>query len=102
MIGYKHTKEALLKMTNRFKDKNNHPMYGKIHSNKTKNLISKKLSRYPLGVGIYDLNNNLIHKFQNNVELSKYLNVSKVTVGKYLNKGLIYKNKYIFKPINID
>ena len=50
------------------------------------------MSKYPLGVGIYDLNDNLISKFNNNVELAKYLNISKVTVGKYLKSGKIYKN----------
>jgi len=34
-------------------------------------------------VGIYDLDDNLIGKFKNNVELSKYLNISRVTVGKF-------------------
>ena len=31
------------------------------------------MSKYPLGVGIYDLDNNLILKFINNVELAKYI-----------------------------
>ncbi len=57
------------------------------------------MSKYPLGVGIYDLNDNLISKFNNNVELAKYLNISKVTVGKYLKSGKIYKNLYRFKII---
>lgn len=38
------------------------------------------MSKHPYGVGIYDLNDNLIAKFKNNVELSIYLNISKVTV----------------------
>ena len=75
------------------------PMFGKKHSDKTKNLISKKLSKYPLGVGIYSLNNELISKFSNNTELAKHLGISKVTVGKYLNKDLVYNNQYRFKAI---
>lgn len=51
------------------------------------------------GVGIYDLEDNLISKFKNNVELAKYLNISKVTVGKYLNSSLVYNKTYRFKPI---
>ena len=120
-LGYKHTEEARLKMVEFYKDKNNHPMFGKKHtsealaliskpselnpmfgkkhSEKTKSLISKSMSKYTLGVGIYDLNDNLISKFNNNTELAKHLNISKVTVGKYLNKGLIYKNIYRFKII---
>ncbi len=34
-------------------------MYGKKHSELTKDKISDKLSRYPNGVGIYDLRDNL-------------------------------------------
>lgn len=40
-----------------------------------------------------------LDKFNNNTELAKHLNISKVTVGKYLNKGLIYKDLYRFKAI---
>jgi len=29
MLGYKHTEEARKKMIEFFKDKNNHPMFGK-------------------------------------------------------------------------
>lgn len=120
--GYKHTDEAKLKMLDRFKDKSNHPMYGKkhtkeslkliskpgelnpmygkLHSEETKSKLSDRMSKHPYGVGIYDLNDNLIVKFKNNVELSKYLNISRVTVGKYLNSGIIYKNQYRFKVNN--
>lgn len=51
--------------------------------------------------GIFDLKDNLIKKFDNNVELANYLNISKVTVGKYLNNELIYKNIYRFKPVDL-
>jgi group I intron endonuclease len=121
MLGYKHTNEARKKMIEFFKDKNNHPMFGKKHTKEaialiskpgelnpmfgkkhtkeTKALISKRISKYSSGVGIYDLNDNLISKFSNNTELAKYLNISRVTVGKYLNKGLVYKDMYRFKVI---
>lgn len=49
------------------------------------------------GVGIYDLNNNLIKSFDYATDLANYLNISKVTVSKYLNKGLVYKEMYYFK-----
>jgi group I intron endonuclease len=74
-------------------------MFGKKHSEQTKGLISKRMSKYPLGVGIYDLDDNLISKFNNNSELARHLNISRVTVGKNLNKGLIYKNIYRFKVV---
>lgn len=76
------------------------PMYGKTHNDETRSIMAKKRNKYLNGVGIFDLNNNLIKKFDNNVELAKHLNISKVTVGKYMNKNLIYNNIYIFKPID--
>lgn len=119
MLGYKHTKEAKLKMTNRLANKENHPfyghthtkeslnliskpgklnpMYGRVHSDKTKRLMSDRKNKYPKGVGLYDITNNLILVFRNNVELGNYLNISKSTVGRFINK--VYKNTYKFKPI---
>lgn len=123
LTGYKHTEEARLKMALRFKNKLDHPMYGKSHSKEALSLISKpgklnpmygkvhsdfsrkkisdRLSKHINGVGIYDLNDNLILKFRNNVELAKHLKISKVTVGKYLNSGFVYKKIYRFKVNNI-
>lgn len=121
ITGYKHTDEAKSKMVKRYENKENHPMFGKSHTEEalaliskpgelnpmfgrkhsevTKDKISSKLSKYPLGVGIYDLDGNLIAQFRNNVELAKYLDISRVTVGKYLNSGSIYNKLYYFKAI---
>ena len=120
-LGYKHTEQARLKMIEYYKDKSNQPMFGQTHSKEaialiskpgelnpmfgkkhnetTKAIMSNKKNKYPLGVGIFDLDGNLISKFNNNVELAKHLNISKVTVGKYLNSGLVYNKIYCFKPI---
>lgn len=76
------------------------PVFGKEQSSLTRQIISDKMSKHPEGVGIYDLDNNLMAKFKNNVELAKHLNISRVTVGKYLNSGLIYKKIYRFKVNN--
>ena len=62
--------------------------------------MSEKRNKYPLGVGIFDLEGNLISAFKNNIELAKHLNITKVTAGKYLNYQLVYKNTYYFKPIS--
>lgn len=74
-------------------------MFGKLHSEETRAKLSKMKNKYPLGVGIFDLNGTLISKFNNNVELAKHLNISKVRVGKYLNSNIIYNKKFYFKPI---
>ena len=74
-------------------------MFGKKHGEITKASMSEKKNKYPLGVGLYDLDGNLILTLKNNVELASHLKISKVTVGKYLNSGLVYKKTYRFKPI---
>ena len=40
-LGYKHTEEAILKMRDYYIDKNNHPMFGKTHTEEALGLISK-------------------------------------------------------------
>lgn len=117
--GYKHTDEAKKKMVKRFEDKTNHPLWGKHHNEKSKSLISKpgelnpmfgkthsektrdlmrsKKKKYTNGVGIYDLDNKLIKRFDYASDLAEHLNVSKVTVSKYINGGLVYKDKYNLK-----
>ena len=78
--------------------------YHKVVSNKAlTDLETSYIEKYPFN-SLYDfmwtvtsLEDNLIAKFKNNIELSKYLNISRVTVGKYINSGLIYKNQYRFK-----
>ena len=42
-------------------------MFGKKHSETTRAVMSEKKNKYPLGVGIFDLEGNLISKFKNNV-----------------------------------
>lgn len=58
--------------------------------------MSEKKNKHPLGVGIYDLNDNLILVF-NNVELTKHLNISKITAGKYFNSGFYAINYLVLK-----
>lgn len=108
MFGKTHTEEALGLIS---KPGELNPMFGKKHSEATKASMSEKKNKYPFppaavppgsrseGVGIYDLDDNLIFKFNNNVELAQHLDISKVTVGKYLNSGLVYNKTYRFKPI---
>jgi hypothetical protein len=75
-------------------------MFGK-NSKKKDHMGSKKV-KYPNGVGIYDLDNNLVKSFDYDSDLAIYLNVSKVNVSKYINKGLVFQGKYYLKvnPFN--
>jgi group I intron endonuclease len=79
MYGYKHTKQAIAKMKARFLNKNNHPMFGKTHSEASKLLICKtgvanpmfgkthsEVSKHLMSIkkslrplGLYDKNNNI-------------------------------------------
>lgn len=117
--GYKHTDDAKQKMIKRLEDKINHPfwekhhddisksliskpgtlnpMFGKTHSEETKLIMRSKKVKYPTGVGIYELSNNLVKNFDYASDLASYLNVSKVTVSKYINKGLVFKDKYYLR-----
>jgi len=72
-------------------------MFGKTHSEETKNIMRSKKLKYPDGVGIYDLDNRLLKTFDYASDLAFHLGVSKVTVSKYLNNGLVFKGKYYLK-----
>ena len=94
MVGYKHTEEAILKMKARFLVKENHPMYGKNHSEVTKLKIQDIKSRFI--VSLYDINNILLKTFKNNVELANYLGITKSTVGRYIKYQKLFKGLYYF------
>lgn len=116
-LGYKHTDEAIKKMKLRLSNKLNHPMYGKKHSKMALKAISKpgKLnpmygkthsiatrqkissSRSKVALGLYDLNNNLIKTFINQIELAAELGVVKSTISKYLRSKNLFKGKYYLR-----
>ena len=110
MLGYKHTLNSIEKMKKRFLNPHNHPMYGRSHTLEAKSLISKPGAKNPMfgkkhsdstkqaislimtikkgvPVNLFDKDNNLISKFRSSVELSKYLGCHKSTVGEYLKSG---------------
>lgn len=45
MLGYKHTMAAIEKMRMRFKDKSNHPLYGKKHTSPRREATLLKISK---------------------------------------------------------
>ncbi len=58
------------------------------------------LAKSKISLGLFDINNNLIQIFNNQVELGKFLNISKNTVGRHLKSGKILLNKYFIYKIN--
>lgn len=116
IYGYKHNQKTIEKMKTRYLNTNNHPMFGKthtefskilmskpgnlnpmfgkVHSTFTKNLISNSKSTHRV---LFDNKNNYFLTFKNNIELSKFLGCHKNTVGKYIKSGKLYKNLYYIK-----
>ena len=77
MFGNTHTAEARKLIS---KPGKLNPMFGKSHSLLTRKKMSDRKSNHLKGVGIYDLNDNLISKFRNNVELAYHLNLSLIHI----------------------
>lgn len=97
MFGKTHTADARNLLS---KPGNKNPIWGRKHTKATQTLIRNNKYRYPFGVGISDLNCNLVKRFNQNVELANYLNVSKVTLGKYIKTVNIFKGLYYIKIID--
>jgi hypothetical protein len=57
------------------------------------------LAKSKLSLGLYDLDNNLIKTFINQIELAKYFNLNKSTIGSYLKSGKLLLNKYSIRKI---
>ena len=98
MLGKTHTSFALSKIS---KPGNLNPMFGK--KTKKKHSIESKLkmslAKSNLSIGLYDLDNNLIKTFINQIELAKYFNLNKSTIGRHLKSGKLLLNKYSIRKI---
>ena len=83
------------------------PMFNRKHSDISKNLISKALSKSVYMYKIIDNELELKEIFPSSVKLAKLLNLHKSTIGRYIKKGKIVKwksDRYLLKrsPISID
>lgn len=118
-LGYKHTEETKLKISNKIKGENN-PFYGKEHSYETRNRISESLKDYftklptkkclekrstetklklsircqGVKIQILDKNNKLISSFPTITSGANFLQISNRTLSRRLNKG--YCNNYLY------
>jgi hypothetical protein len=43
---------------------------------------------------LLDINNNVVRFFNNNVEVGKFLDINKTTVGRYIKSGRLWLNQY--------
>jgi group I intron endonuclease len=100
--GYKHTLEAIQKMSLAKKGKftkEDNSFYGKTHTEEVKELMSQAaLKRIKPNnakpVFLKDLNNNIIGDFQSMTELSLYLKADKATLSKYRDSNKLFRNLY--------
>jgi predicted transcriptional regulator len=58
------------------------------------------LAKSKFNLGLFDIDNNLIKTFINQLELAKYLNLSKASISRYLKSGKLLLNKYFIRKIN--
>lgn len=70
------------------------------HSIESKLKIS--IAKSKIRLGLFDLENNLINTFPNQVMLAKFLNLNKSTIGRYYKSGNILLGKYIIREIKQD
>lgn len=100
--GYKHTLEAIQKMSLAKKGKfikEDNSFYGKTHTEEVKELMSQvALKRTKPNnakpVFLKNLNNNIIGDFKSITELSLYLKADKATLAKYRDSNKLFRNLY--------
>ena len=56
------------------------------------------MSKNPLG--LYDLENNLVKTFRNQVELAAEFGVNKTTISRKVKSGKIFYKKYYIRKLN--
>jgi len=118
-LNHKHSKETKTKISKALKGvytkkKENNPLFGKVHSEDTKNLMkqlalgrkhsdeTKLKMSITRGnpVNIYEKCSSdgfkLIGSFVSARRAAKFLDISGSTVIRYMNSGAIYKNRYKF------
>ena len=94
--GYKHTLEAIHKMSLAKKDNS---FYGKTHTEEVKELMSQAaLKRTKPNnakpVFLKDTNKNIIGDFKSMTELSIYLKADKASLAKYRDSNKLFRNLY--------
>lgn len=113
--GVKYTDEARehcsIAQKKRFINKNNHPLYGRHHSEETKKKISEKAKGRKMSQNTkdaiynatrkevlqYDLYGNLICEFKSIAEAANILNISRSGIGNCCCKRQNTSHGYIFK-----
>lgn len=100
--GYKHTLEAIKKMSLAKKGKyikEQNSFYGKTHTEEVKQLMSQVAMKRTKPnnakpVLLKDLNNNIIGDFKSITELSLFLKADKATLAKYRDSNKLFRSLY--------
>jgi group I intron endonuclease len=101
-LGYKHTLEAIQKISQakkgQFKGENN-AFFGKNHTNEVKELmrttaLKRNKPNNAKPIILFDSNKVMIQEFKSITELSAYLKADKATLAKYRNTGTLFRGLY--------
>lgn len=90
----KHTTEARKAIS---KPGNLNPMFGKNHDEVTREKISSALSKTPLG--LFDLENQLIKIYNNQVEIASDFGVHKATVSRRIHSGAVFLDRFYIRKL---
>ena len=90
ILGYKHTKESILKFSNRIISRSLLPLI-------KKTIAKLKLWTKGVSTCIYDKSHNLVQKFRTINDAAKYVGLSPSNLSKYITKNTIWNNRYYFE-----
>ena len=94
MYGKKHTPEARKAIS---KPGALNPMFGQNHDEVTRAKISVALSKTPLG--LFDLDNQLIKTYNNQVKIAYEFGVHKTTVSRKIRSGDVFMDRFYIKKL---
>ena len=100
-MGYTHTSDAKIKMS-KLKAGIRNNMYGKNHTEKTRNTISNSMANrisYSVSVSVKKIGSNDEFMFSSIKDAAKYLDTSSTTIKRYLDSGKIYKSLYVISKL---
>jgi len=110
MLGYKHTEEALAKLSEANSGANN-PMYGKVPVNAFEsgannpmygrtgelNPMYGQVPANAMTINVYSPDGKLIKSFSSQVAAAEWLNTSRRTLSRYIKSGKVWNNLYRFE-----
>jgi hypothetical protein len=91
-LGFKHSEETKALLSKAL-SRDNHPMFGKLHSAKT--VVKISAARGGGIIFVYDSKGTLHNTFTSAREAGIYFNCIHSTILKYTRNGLVFKGQWI-------